>query len=445
MSAWWRARSVRFRLTVWYAAALAVVMLAYGGFVYAALRETLQRELDHQFHEDTEAASDVMDRARDGTADWQQEFARLWPEDEGYERRIEIRRRDGELLYESAPPESMRDAVNGGLHTQALEGEWAGVTFFRSATRMRHELNQVLLVLGLGLPFGVGLAAVGGYALARRALAPVGEMADRARTISASNLSARLPVENAADEFGQLASVFNATLARLESSFEQLRRFTADASHELRTPLTAIRAVGEVGLQEPRTPEEYREIVGSMLEEVDRLAQLVESLLTLSRADAGKVALHRESVDLADLVRDVATHLGVLAEEKAQTITVDAPASFLVSADRTVLRLALVNLVDNAVKYAPSGTVVSVAVRQRDGTATVAVTDAGPGIAREHLPRIFDRFYRVDAARSRAAGGAGLGLAIARWAVEAHGGTIEVESEPARGSTFRVILPVATQ
>jgi heavy metal sensor kinase len=251
-----------------------------------------------------------------------------------------------------------------------------------------------------------------------------------------------LIVEDGEDEFGRLATVFNETLARLEESFERLRRFTSDASHELRTPLTAIRAVGEVGLREPRRAEQYREIVGSMLEEVDRLARLVDSLLTLSRADAGRITLHPERVDLAALAREVSAHLGVLAEEKRERLDLDAAGPVEIAADRAILRLAVVNLIDNAIKYAPPGSAVGVAVAADDGTARLAVRDRGPGIAREHQARVFDRFHRADAGRSRDAGGAGLGLAIARWAVEAHGGRIEVESADGEGSTFTIVLPI---
>jgi len=266
-------------------------------------------------------------------------------------------------------------------------------------------------------------------------------MADRARTITAERLSERLPVENPGDEVGRLAVVFNETLARLEQSFDRLRRFTADASHELRTPLTALRTVGEVGLREPRDPAAYREVIGSMLEEVDRVTRLVESLLLLSRADAGQVPLRREPLEVSALVREVAERLGVLAEEKRVRVSVEAPPSPGVQGDPTLLRQALENLLDNAIRLSPEGGTVRIAVRDAGGALAIEVGDEGPGIAPEHRARVFDRFYRVDEARSRDRGGAGLGLAIAWWAVEAHGGRIELESEVGKGSTFRIVLP----
>ncbi|HKA56709.1 MAG TPA: ATP-binding protein, partial [Candidatus Binatia bacterium] len=365
-------------------------------------------------------------------------------------RRASVEREGRESLFSLAPPgqsgyqsialsdESPIRVLSG---SSAIDGLPAVIRVARSEARLRRELSELFLVLGFGLPVAVGIAGFGGYGLARRALVPVSQMADRARTITAERLSERLPVVNPDDELGQLAAVFNDTFARLEQSFEQLRRFTADASHELRTPLTAIRSVGEVGLRERRDERAYREIIGSMLEEADRLAHLVDSLLTLSRADAGQVKLTLSRVDLVELAREVTSHLGVLAEEKRQSLALDATAPVFAAADRLVFRQAVINLVDNAIKYSPEGGRVRIAVRDQSQGPALEVIDSGPGIAAEYREHIFDRFYRVDKARSRAMGGTGLGLAIARWAVEAHGGRLELESEEGRGSTFRIVLP----
>jgi heavy metal sensor kinase len=264
-------------------------------------------------------------------------------------------------------------------------------------------------------------------------------MAERARTITADHLGRRLPVDDPEGELGQLAIVFNDTLARLERSFAELRRFTADASHELRTPLTAIRSVGEVGLRGHRDDHAYREIIGSMLEEADRLTRLVDTLLVLSRADADALRLRLERIDVRALTDEITAQLEVLAEEKRQVLSIEAPARIEVVADRIILRQALLNLLDNAIKYSPEGGHIRVIVGQRTGLATIEVVDNGPGIAPEHREAIFRRFYRVDPARTRNAGGAGLGLCIARWAVELHGGRIELESEEGKGSTFRIV------
>jgi heavy metal sensor kinase len=294
-------------------------------------------------------------------------------------------------------------------------------------------LSQAVLALG----------AFGGFWIARRALAPLSRLADRSQHITAEQLHERLPVEGASLELDQLAAAFNDALARLEGSFDQLKRFTADVSHELRTPLTALRTVGEVALRGNHDPEGYREVIGSMLEEVDRLTRLTDELLTLARADAGEAKLRREPVELGALAREVAGHLSVLAEEKEQALQVEAEP-VVVSADRTVLRQALVNLVVNAIKYSLPRTRIRIGSGRRGDAAFLQVADAGPGIAPEHHARLFERFYRVDKSRSREMGGTGLGLALVKWAAEAHGGQVELGSELGRGSTFRILLPAAS-
>jgi len=266
-------------------------------------------------------------------------------------------------------------------------------------------------------------------------------MARRAEQISAERLNERLEIENPDDELGHLGQAFNQTLSRLERSFEQLRRFTADASHELRTPLTAIRSVGEVALHRSGNADDLRDVIGSMLEEAGRLTQLVDSLLTLSRADAGRIPLQHTEVPVLDLARESAALLEVLAEEKSQRLEVAGDASVTVVGDRMILRQALVNLIDNAVKYSPHGGTVQVLVSPRGGEAWIEVRDSGPGIPPEHRASVFERFYRVDRARTREEGGAGLGLSIAQWAVAVHGGSIELECDSRPGCTFRVRLP----
>jgi signal transduction histidine kinase len=267
-------------------------------------------------------------------------------------------------------------------HPRAADGE------LYTEAHVQEQLREVLVVLVLGLPLVVALAAAGGYMLAGRALVPV------------------------------------------ETSFNQLRRFTADASHELRTPLSVIRGIGEAGLRETRTPAEYKEAIGSMLEEVDRLTSLVDALLRLSYADAGTVA------------RDVTASLGVLADERSQRFALDLPAGVSVSADRLVLREAVTNVIDNAIKHSPRGSSIQVDVRADGSQALLTVTDEGPGVPVEYRSRVFDRFFRIDEGRSRDDGGTGLGLAIAKWAVEANGGHLSVDAGPRGGSAFRIALPV---
>jgi signal transduction histidine kinase len=228
----------------------------------------------------------------------------------------------------------------------------------------------------------------------------------------------------------------------LEEAFERLRRFTADASHELRTPLTVIKSVGEVAIQENLDAAAYRDQIGSMLEDVNRLTRLIENLLTLTRADSGHVPLERKETDVVRLVRQAAEDMRVLAEEKDQKLALALEGPGVLRVDEATVRLALVNLLDNAIKYTPRSGTVSVGSRMRGNDFLIEVSDTGPGIPVEHRDLIFDRFYRVEKDRPGQDGGTGLGLAIAKWAAEVNGGRIELETREKQGSTFRLVLPV---
>jgi heavy metal sensor kinase len=288
----------------------------------------------------------------------------------------------------------------------------------------------------------VALAGVGGYVLARRALVPIDHLASEAQRITAERLHERLKVPNDRDEIGRLTGVINQTFARLESSFDQLRRFTADSSHELRTPLAVVRGIGEAAVAERRSPAEYEEAIGSMLEEIDRMSTLVDTLLRLSHGDAGTIRLSREPVHLDQLARDVVASLGILAEERNQKVTVNT-GSATVMGDRLVLREAVTNVLDNAIKYGPTSSTVTISVDRNADEGVLTIGDEGPGVPAEHRERIFHRFFRLDEGRSRDGGGAGLGLAIAKWAVEMHGGRITVNERPGGGSEFLIRLPLA--
>jgi heavy metal sensor kinase len=442
--------TLRARLTAWFTVAVAVAMSLYGTFVYVTVEGQLLAQLERDLHADHERAEGMLvydEAAR--AARWDETRGH----DGGYHEApspvVWITGSGGRTVHRS--PEFVDDAttrVAVGRHyvtgTSAAQGdETVTIRVARPLAPLERELRSLLLVLLLGLALGIGVAAGGGLFLAARALRPIGRMAERARTITADRLGERLPVANPKDEVGQLATVFNDTLGRLESAFDRLRRFTADASHELRTPLTAIRAVGEVALRDQATPTACRPVVASMLEEADRLARLVDDLLVLSRADAAQALRQREDVDLDAMVREVASHLAVLAEEKQLTLDVRSPGLVRVRGDAAELRRALQNLLDNAIRYSPTSGTVGLDLEADEGFARICVTDQGPGIAPEHHERIFERFYRVDQARARASGGTGLGLAIASAAVEAHGGRIDLRSAVDHGSTFSIVLPRA--
>jgi heavy metal sensor kinase len=261
--------------------------------------------------------------------------------------------------------------------------------------------------------------------------------------ITAERLDRRLPVANPGDELGRLTRTINAMIERLERSFAEVRRFTADASHELRTPVTALRSEVEVALGKDLSEAEHRELLEDILEELGRMGRLTDQLLALSRRDAGVEHLDLATLDLHALVADVADALRPMAEAKGVLLRLEANGPTRVVGDEARLRQVCINVIDNAVKYTPEGGTVSVQVVLRGEEAVVAVEDTGIGISPEHLGRVFDRFYRVDRARTRAAGGTGLGLSIARSIVHAHGGKIEIASTVGKGTTCTVVLPPA--
>jgi heavy metal sensor kinase len=449
------------RLTLWYVAAMVVVLGVYAVLVFAFVRNSASDALDQRLRGDFQWAAAMVDQTPEGGITWYQDssddaqFAEVRPW-------LQVWGSDGTILYRSAEaelrpvPQSRTLAAQPDDRIVSVSIAGSAVPFrvltrrgriaskpvviqvAASEDQMWNELGELRLILMFGLPLAVAVAGIGGYTLARRALAPVELMTERAQSITADRLGDRLPVENPDDEMGRLAVVFNGTLGRLQASFDQMKRFTADVSHELRTPLTAIRSVGEVGLRGHRDDAGYRAVIGSMLEEVDRLAGLVDRLLTLSRAETGQALLSRESIDVDAFVRDVTAHLAVLAEEKRQTLAVESQDAPTTVADRQVLRHALINLVDNAIKFTPHGGQVRVRVSATPSQAVVDVIDSGPGIPAESRGRIFDRFYRVeDGAKT----GTGLGLSIARGAVEACGGRLTLEQSGPAGTTFRITLP----
>jgi heavy metal sensor kinase len=461
-----RPRNVRSRLTLWYVLVLATLLALYAGVASLFLFLSLREDFDHNLLEDLETVEGTLTKEPNGLVSLHSNHPDAAEPRIGHF--IEVWSPEGSLLFRSTalqnqtlggppgrneglgdPTPSTTRLTNGARVRLAssvyhVEDQRVIVRVAYSEEGLWSELREFAVVLLFGFPIALLLAGVGGYALARKALAPIDRMAIQTQRISAERLTDRLSIENPDDELGKLAGVLNAMLARLQAAFDQLRRFTADASHELRTPLTAIRSVGEVALQEQKSPAEYRDVIGSMLEEVDRLTRLVESLLTLSRADAGHVQLQRMDISLLALTREASSMVEVLAEEKRQRIEIDGDASLRVIGDRLILRQAIVNLLDNAIKYSPENRRVLVRVGfGAAGQAAMDITDEGPGIPSEHQPYVFDRFYRVDPARTREWGGAGLGLAITRWAIEAHGGQIHLTSKDGAGTTFHVSLPLA--
>jgi heavy metal sensor kinase len=467
-----RRSSIRWRLTLWYGGVLAAVLTAFGGAVYLMMRHGLLARTDaelagelHEMMDDVETTADWSDLARR----WSRRFARhgdyefqasaasgmmLARSDRLASHPLpvpSIPRSLHRLDFESVPL-GARSVALGPLgrcrvaaHLVPGPGSPTVVQVAASLASVDHELGELLAVLLLTGPLALAGALGGGYLMARAALAPVDRMAAAADQITATRLDRRLEVPNPDDELGRLARTLNGMIARLERSFGEIRRFTADAAHELRTPLTVMRNAAEVALRLPRDAEQYREVLEDLLEEIERLSRLAEQLLFLCREDAGLVPQSRQTVRLDELIHEVADHMRVVAAEKRQTITVDNRTHCPVAGDDHQLRRLLANLLDNAIKYTSTGGAITVNSECLSEQVRVVVADNGSGIAADHLPHIFDRFYRVDPARGRETiDGIGLGLAICRSIVDAHGGTIDVESTVGRGTQVSFTLPVDT-
>lgn len=454
--------TLRARLTLLYIFLVSVVIILYAGGASVFFWQKLIGELDLSLDRDVETIENLIVVEPDGKI-------RVDTGDESENLLLEIWSENGTLLYQSnqlagylgppitsgtprhSPKRSVHLSNNDTArvitvtHKIDAQGQVVIVRLGLSEKVLREQFGEMISALVLGLPIALVIVGLTGYFVARRALQPLDYMARRAKQINAEHLNERLEFENADDELGHLGSAFNETLSRLEHSFGQLKRFTADASHELRTPLTAIRSVGEVALQNPTDDHSHREAIGSMLEEVSRLTHLVDSLLILSRAESEHLVLQRRVVSLRDLASESVSLLEVLAEEKHQSLKVEGDQSLVVSGDPLILRQALAALIHNAVKYSPAKGSIEVRVGSMNGSAFIEVHDSGPGIAPEHQAKVFERFYRVDQARTRDVGGAGLGLSIADWAVKAHGGKIELESDSQPGCTFRIKLPVGSK
>ena len=452
MMRWWRSHSVRVRLTLWYVAAMVVVLAVYAVGVYTFVSRSVSEALDERLRADFFWAAATVDEGPDGLVMPVPQIDLLLEEEAPW---VQVWSADGsELLFSNAEamrrpmpePRSSPPASEDAIVSFPTAGAPIRVMSGRSYVCPCVEDPQTgaligkRRVIGAGRPIGRGDAAAAARSAADSRARPAaggrgrraGRLrpgapragADRADDRRARDDHRRAPERSSAggnpeNEMGRLASVFNETLGRLEASFDQMRRFTADVSHELRTPLTAIRSVGEVGLRGHRDEAAYRGIIGSMLEEVDRLARLVDRLLTLSRAETRQATLSRDAVDLSSLADDVVSHLSVLAEEKRQTLTIDRQASPVVAADRLVLRQALINLVDNAIKFTPAAGQIRIrisrdAARRGGGRDRLGAGHLERG-ARAHLRSLLSR-ERSGRGRNRA------GLSLAKGAVEALGG-----------------------
>lgn len=454
-------RSLRLRLTLWYVLLLAIILAAFSAGVYFTLRYNLNVGLDDSVDNRANVLLDVV-RYQDGRPTLDDVVPSSDPSEDNFVRVFDA---SGQVTFENSTAEDAavdREAVESALsgrprnrddstsgdsfRVRAVpierDGEVSGVLEVGQSDDVSETLRILLIIIGVAYPVTLATASFGGAFLAGRALAPIDRMTRLARRITAEDLSQRLDLRLPDDELGRLARTFDEMIARLDEAFRRQKQFTADASHELRTPLTAIKGQTEVALSRPRDAESYREVLQAVNEEADRMIRLVGSLLTLARADAGQIPIATDDVDLPALVAAAAEQVRPLMESRNVELRVEDGPPVSLRADEDLLLQLLLNLLDNAGKYTPAGGRATVGWSVDGGHAALTVTDSGAGIAPEKLPHIFERFYRVDPARSREQGGSGLGLSICRWIAEAHGGAITAQSAQGQGSTFTVRLPL---
>jgi heavy metal sensor kinase len=326
-----------------------------------------------------------------------------------------------------------------GTGTTSIES--AAIAVGRSTEDIDKSLAGLIRTLVIAVPLTLVLAGAGGVFLAQRALKPVDQIARTAHEIEESDLSRRVPVQSR-DELGRLATTLNQMIERLEKAFKRQQQFTADASHELRSPLSVIQAESTLALNKERSANEYKHSLKVISNESAHMAKVIDQLLLLARADSGKESLSFEKIDLSELLAGIVENAEILCREKGIEFRSDLMGNIHVSGDRAQLRQLFLNLLDNAIRYSPDGGTVSLTLRRTEEMAVIAIADTGIGIPEKDIPHIFERFYRVDKARSREEGGAGLGLSICKYIAELHGGRIEVTSRLGQGSTFSVFLPL---
>lgn len=439
-------KSIKLRLTAWYLLVIVVLLAIFSTVAYLMLENNLRRDLDES----------LQNRVSDLLRNVKLEDSEL----------ILIYDSNGNLVQGLGP--SVEYEQIEGIVQQALLGTSSFITtsttegrevrlyvapFVTDSTtrfaivigRLPVDTDSLLRTFRIVLEYAslavIVLAGIGGMFLANRWLKPVDWITGTAREIGEGNLGRRINIRRG-DEMGRLATTINGMVERLEKALNRQRQFTADASHELRTPLAVIQAESSLALDKERTQEEYRKSLELVTQEVKYMTTVINKLLLLARIDAGEEPISFQEVNMKDLLTELAADLEILTRDKGLQLNLGEMENLSVNGDRVKLRQLFLNILENAIRYTPSGGTISGSLLRKNNTAVATIADTGIGISPEHLPFIFERFYRVDKARSRAEGGAGLGLAIARNIAKVHGGEIEVESEVSKGSAFHIILPL---
>jgi len=479
-------RSIRFKLTLWYVLILGILLISFSAFLYLTLSGSLYRDVDHKLRSLAEViaseSTSPLFKYGFGTIDQTLEASmNLKP----IGKFIQVLDESGRIGQKSDNLKSVQLPIS--LH--ALRNASKGLITYETNRSLRNTplriitfpikendqvtkiiqvasslqdvedvLRTLVLILIITVPSILMIASLGGLFLANKALKPVDQITQTARLITSQNLNQRIQTLKVKDEISRLIDTFNEMISRLDQSFRQVKQFTTDASHELKTPLTILKGEVEVGLRKQRLPHEYEQILQSNLEEINRMSKIVEDLLLLSKADIGEIRLIKEDIHLNRFIHGLIEQMKILAQPKSIRIeTSNHQEEVHVLADPLRMRELFINLIENGIKYTEDGGKILITItkethdpfgapfslgRSSESFAHITVADTGIGIAKEDQEKIFDRFFRVDKARSREQGGSGLGLSICKWIVEAHQGQITVQSEPGKGSSFTVRLPL---
>ncbi len=458
--------SLRSRLSIWYTALVALLLAALSVVSYRVLARQLDddatarlTELTNGIHGylrvDENAPAFAFDASDSDVAAFVEEATRYYQIFEAETGRLVVQSTAMQLLGLHFTPAEV-DALVARLQpfdittqygrfriTNSIVDAGSGHPMLlqvgSSLSQVDAALSRYRSLLLWHLPIAIALAALGAWAMARLALSPLSRFAAAATSIDVNSLGQRLPLRGAGDELDTVACAFNETLARLEHSVLQMRQFSTALAHELRTPLAALRGEIELTLRRAGADDSRRETLGSQLEELDRLSRLIDEVLTLARAESGQIPLAFAPVDLEEIARRIVELLEPLAKSRGIDLRIASASPAVVEGDVGLLQRLLLNLLDNALKFTTTGGQITLCVLRQHGRVRVDVRDTGVGISPDAVPHVFDPFFRADPARS--ADGAGLGLTLAKWIVDAHGGRITVDSRPGNGSTFTVVLP----
>ncbi len=482
-------RSLRFKLTLWYVLILGILLISFSSFLYFTLSQSLHRDVDNKLRSLAELiaseSSSPLSKFGFGNIDEALEtsmnlkpigkFIQVLDESGNIGRKSDNLKNVQLPISLNALKNASKGLINFETNRSIGNTPLRIITFpviennhvtkivqiASSLEEVEDALNKLFLILIITVPLALMVASLGGQFLAHKALKPVDNITQTARIITSQNLNQRINPPKVKDEIARLIETFNEMISRLDQSFRQMKQFSSDASHELKTPLTILKGEVEVTLRKERSPQEYQQTLKSNLEEINRMSQIVGDLLILSKADTGEIRLNKEDINLTEILNEVVAQMDMLAKSKKLSLSASNHCPEIrILGDALRLRELFINLIENGIKYTEEGGSVHITLQKeypplgRDQSdwiegekrecVKIIVSDTGIGIAKEDQERIFDRFFRVDKARSREQGGSGLGLSICKWIVEAHQGEIKVASELGKGSSFIVKLPLSS-